>query len=337
MKKVAILILNWNGVKLMRKFLPSIIKHSPQEIADVIVADNGSTDDSLAMLKEEFPSVGIIALDKNYGFAEGYNRAIAQVEHEFTILLNSDVEVSKGWLQKPMEVFAQHSEIAAIQPKILDYKRKEYFEYAGAAGGFMDIYGYPFCRGRIFNHIEKDEGQYETMTNLLWATGACLFVRTAVYKKEGGLDGQFFAHQEEIDFCWRIRSRGYRIVCTPESTVYHVGGATLDTFNPRKTRLNFRNNLLMLYKNLPEKDLKRVMRARFWLDRLAAIQSILTGYPKNACAIMKGRKEFKQMKPQYKEVRERNLKLTTTIIPEIRQQSLLIDYYVKGRKFYYQL
>ena len=214
-KKVAIVILNWNGCKLMEKFLPSVIDYSPSELSEVVVADNGSTDASIVMLKEKFPSVRIIQLDKNYGFAEGYNQAIKQIDNEYTVLLNSDVEVTPSWLDAPLATLEADPTIAAAQPKIRAQRNKEYFEYAGAAGGYMDIYGYPYCRGRVLHIVEKDNGQYDTPADILWATGACLFIRTAIYKEVGGLDAGFFAHQEEIDMCWRLRSRGYRLVCTP--------------------------------------------------------------------------------------------------------------------------
>lgn len=338
MKKVAVVILNWNGEKLLKQFLPAVITHTPSEVADIIVADNGSTDGSIQLLKEQFPSVDIIALDENYGFAEGYNQALQHINHEITVLLNSDIEVTPGWLDQPIVTFNQHAGIAAIQPKILDYKDKRYFEYAGAAGGYIDKYGYPFCRGRVFDQVEQDKGQYDTPAEILWASGACLFIRTEVYKKEGGLDGRFFSHQEEIDLCWRLRSRGYRVVCIPDSIVYHVGGATLDASNPRKTLLNFRNNLLMLYKNLPEKDLKKVMRIRFWLDRMAAVQSILTGHPKNAKAILEGRRQFNKMKASYAQTREENLRLTIVDdIEQVKKTPLLMDYYLKGKKHYSEL
>lgn len=262
MKKVAIVILNWNGRKLMEEFLPSVVSNSP-EWAEVIVADNGSTDDSIEMLKAKFPTVSIICLDRNYGFAEGYNQALKRLDHEYCVLLNSDVEVTPNWLDAPIATLDSDPSIACVQPKIRAQRNKEYFEYAGAAGGYIDKYGYPFCRGRILHIVEKDEGQYDTPADILWATGACLFVRTATYKEVGGLDAGFFAHQEEVDMCWRLRSRGYRLVCVPQSIVYHVGGATLNAESPRKTFLNFRNSLLMLYKNSREADLKHVMRIRF--------------------------------------------------------------------------
>ncbi|KKB46171.1 hypothetical protein HMPREF1212_04794 [Parabacteroides sp. HGS0025] len=332
-KKVAVVILNWNGAKLMEEFLPSVMDYSPAELAEVIVADNGSTDASVDMLKEKFPSVRIIQLDKNYGFAEGYNQALKQINNEYTVLLNSDVEVTPGWLDAPLAAMEADSTIVAAQPKIRAQRNKDYFEYAGAAGGYMDIYGYPYCRGRLLHVVEKDEGQYDTPADILWATGACLFIRTTIYKEVGGLDAGFFAHQEEIDMCWRLRSRGYRLVCTPQSVVYHVGGATLQVESPRKTFLNFRNNLLMLYKNLPEKDLKHVMRARFWLDYIAATKFLLCGHVQNAKAVYEARKAFFDMKPEYAEKRRENLAKTTLgTIPELINDSLIIGFYLKGKK-----
>jgi GT2 family glycosyltransferase len=330
--KLSVVILNWNGKELMEEFLPSVINHTPADIAEIVVADNGSTDNSIEMLKENFPSVKIIRLDKNYGFAEGYNKAISRINSTYTVLLNSDVEVTPDWHRKPLEVLESDRSIAAVQPKICAQRNKKCFEYAGAAGGFIDIYGYPYCRGRILSVIEEDKGQYDTQTDVLWATGACLFIRTEIFKKEGGLDANFFAHQEEIDLCWRLHSRGYRIVCVPSSVVYHVGGATLNSENPQKTFLNFRNNLLMLYKNLPEKDIKSVFRIRFWLDLIAATKFLITGHPKNAAAVFRARRNFKQLKKEYSAIRAEYLKKTTNqTIPEIRRESLLLSFYI-GRK-----
>ena len=338
LKKVAVVILNWNGKALMEEFLPGVIEHSPAEIADVIVADNGSTDDSVSWLKTNFPTVGLIELDQNYGFAEGYNQALKQIDHEYTVLLNSDVEVTPGWLDAPLAALDRDAAIAGAQPKILAQRNKAFFEYAGAAGGFMDKYGYPYCRGRILHVTEADQGQYDTEAELLWATGACLFMRTDVYKKEGGLDAGFFAHQEEIDLCWRLRSRGYKLVCTPQSVVYHVGGATLNVESPRKTFLNFRNNLLMLYKNLPEADLKPVLRIRFWLDYLAAFKFLISGHLPNAKAVYEARKAFTALQPEYASLRKENLQKTVlTDIPELKKDSLIAGFYLKGKKKFNQL
>lgn len=337
-KKVAIVILNWNGAALMERFLPSVVRYSPEEMAEVVVADNGSTDGSLALLAGKFPSVRVVRFDRNYGFAEGYNRALQQIDTPYAVLLNSDVEVTPGWLEAPLRRLDASPEVVAVQPKLLAERARDQFEYAGAAGGFMDKYGYPFCRGRIFQEIETDRGQYDAEADILWATGACLFVRTEVYRAVGGLDAKFFAHQEEIDMCWRMRARGYRLVCTPESVVYHVGGGTLNAESPRKTFLNFRNNLLMLYKNLPEKELHRVMRLRFWLDYLAALKFLLEGHPANARAVREARREFHRLVPEYRETRIVNQQLAVVKeIPELKSFSLLWQFYVRGKKHYGQL
>jgi hypothetical protein len=334
MKRFAVVILNWNGEKLLKQFLPTVVKNTPKDLAEIIVADNGSTDDSLSYVKESFPeeSVKIIRLDRNYGFAEGYNKALEQVDNEFVVLLNSDVAVSEGWLNEPLRILDSQPDVAAVQPKILSERNHEYFEYAGAAGGLMDMYGYPYCHGRILGKVEKDCGQYDTEVYIFWATGACMIIRNAVYKKVGGLDSEFFAHQEEIDLCWRLRSRGYRIVYAPSSVVYHVGGGMLSYESPRKTFLNFRNNLLMLYKNLPENRLNRVMRVRFLLDYLAAIKFLLTGHFANAKAVWEARREYKRMLPSFVSKRKENLRLVVTEdIPEMKKTSLLFNYYL-GRK-----
>jgi GT2 family glycosyltransferase len=333
MKKVSVVILNWNGRGLLEQFLPSVINYSPPEYAEVIVADNGSTDGSLSLLEERFPQVGLIRLADNYGFAEGYNRALERIDSEYTVLLNSDVEVTPGWLDELVKVMDADATIACVQPKIRSYHNKSYFEYAGAAGGYIDRYGYPFCRGRILHVVEEDRGQYDTPAEVLWATGACLLIRTSVYKSEGGLDARFFAHQEEVEMCWRLRCRGYKLMCIPQSVVYHVGGATLSTENPRKTFLNFRNSLLMVYKNLPEEDLKSVLRTRFFLDYLAALKFLLSGHPKNAKAVYKARKEFHRLLPLYKPIRDENLRKTTVNpVPELMQESLIVAFYLKGKK-----
>lgn len=337
-KKVSVVILNWNGAKLMEKFLPSVITHTPPEIAEIVVADNGSTDNSLEMLADRFPSVRVIPFTTNHGFAEGYNQALRYIDSEYAVLLNSDVEVTPNWLDAPVSTLDSDKNIACVQPKIKAQLNKEYFEYAGAAGGYLDIYGYPFCRGRMLHLVEEDSGQYDTPADILWATGACLFIRTSIYKEEGGLDAKFFAHQEEVDMCWRLRCRGYRLVCNPQSVVYHVGGATLSVESPRKTFLNFRNNLLMLYKNLPENRLRHVMRTRFWLDYIAATKFLLSGHPKNAHAVYKARKEFYQLKASYLPVRNENLaKTTLKEIPELMRKSLIVQFYLKGKKAYSDL
>lgn len=336
-KRIAVVILNWNGSNMMRQFLPSVIKGSGED-GEVIVADNGSTDDSCEMLSREFPNLRQIRLSENYGFAEGYNQALKQVDAEFYLLLNSDVEVSQDWLKPLLSYMDAHQDVAACQPKILSYKERDKFEYAGAAGGFLDIYGYPYCRGRVFADVEQDYGQYDDTVDVLWATGAALMVRREDWHDTGGLDGRFFAHQEEIDLCWRLRRRGRRVVCIPQSKVWHVGGASLEQGNPRKTFLNFRNNLAMLYKNLPEADLHRVMRLRFWLDYLAALQFALKGDLANAKAVRRGRRAFKQWRNELKEERQRLMQESSNNnVAEIAPYALLWQYYAKGRKVFSKL
>ncbi len=273
--KTAIVILNWNGQQMFNTFLPSVIEHSNPETSEIIVADNGSTDESVEYLKKKFPSVKIIQLSENFGFAEGYNQALKQVEADFFVLLNSDVKVTPHWLDSCIKLFEQDDTIAAIQPKILSYNKPDEFEYAGAAGGFIDRYGYPFCRGRILNRIEKDTGQYNLSSPIFWASGACMFIRSSAFKETGGLDGDFWAHMEEIDLCWRLKNSGHKVVYQPESVVYHLGGGTLSYGSPRKIYLNFRNNLWMLFKNLPKHQFKRVFLARMILDGVAAVKFIL--------------------------------------------------------------
>lgn len=337
--KIAVVILNWNGCDMMRRFLPSVVSHSEDE-GLVIVADNGSTDDSLTMLANEFPSVVTLKLNENYGFAEGYNQAFQQIDAPYYLLLNSDVEVSEGWLRPLLHYMEAHPEVAACMPKLLSQKQKESFEYAGAAGGYIDRYGYPFCRGRIFADVETDEGQYNTVCPVLWATGAALMIRQTDWKNSGGLDKRFFAHMEEIDLCWRLRARGRQIVCIPDSTAYHVGGGTLDAGNPRKTFLNFRNNLFMLYKNLPEDELRSIMCWRALLDAVAALKFLLSFDWANCKAVLLARSEYRKARPQFKADRERNLQLAVDggkHIPERTQQSILWQYYVKGKKRFSQL
>jgi GT2 family glycosyltransferase len=272
MLKVAVVILNWNGRAFLQRFLPSIWEHSNHSGVKVFVADNGSNDDSLAYLKTEFPDIGIIALDRNYGFAEGYNRSLSQLEAEYFVLLNSDVEVTRGWLIPLVELLDKNPLVAACMPKIMSAERKNLFEYAGAAGGFIDKFGYPFCQGRIFDSVETDYGQYDKSRDIFWVSGACMMIRATLYKLAGGLDNAFFAHMEEIDLCWRLKNRGYRIMVEPQSVVFHLGGGTLPQGNPRKTYLNFRNNLFLLYKNLPDEKLVRILFTRLILDGLSSLR-----------------------------------------------------------------
>lgn len=337
--KIAVVILNWNGREMMRRFLPSVVKHSEPE-GMVIVADNGSDDGSLDMLSREFPGVTQLPLPQNYGFAEGYNQALRQIDAPYYLLLNSDVEVTKGWLRPLLKYMERHPETAACQPKLLSQAEKHKFEYAGGAGGYIDRYGYPFCRGRIFADVEEDRGQYDSVCPLLWATGAALMVRREDWINSGGLDRRFFAHMEEIDLCWRLRARGRQIVCVPDSVAYHVGGGTLDAGNPRKTFLNFRNNLFMLYKNLPEKDLHAVMRTRALLDWVAALKFLFALDWKNFKAVLRARSEYKRMRPEFKADRARNLQLAVNGgngVNERTSQSILWQYYALRKKHFSQL
>lgn len=330
-KDISVVILNWNGSAMLQRFLPSVIRYS--EEAEIIVADNGSTDHSIDILREKFPSVRILPFRENYGFAEGYNRAIQQIETPYVLLLNDDVEVTPHWLQPLLAFMNHHPEVAACQPKILSETQRELFEYAGACGGFIDHLGYPYCRGRIFNHVEKDRGQYDQVCPIFWATGAALLVRTDVFRKEGGLDKRFFAHMEEIDFCWRLRSRNYGIYCIPQSTVYHVGGGTLPKSHPRKTFLNYRNNLLMLYKNLPEERLNSTLRIRYFLDLVAALKMLLSGQAKESMAIVKALRTFFKIRHDFDRERKENLqKQQLKDIPEMRNESLLVAFYLKKKK-----
>lgn len=323
---------------MLRSFLPSVVRFSEADGAVVYVADNGSTDDSVGMLRREFPSVRLVVLQENHGFADGYNLALQQVDAEYVVLLNSDVEVTEHWLAPLVRYMDTHPEAAACQPKIRSWRQREMFEYAGAAGGFMDRYGYPFCRGRIMGVVETDKGQYDTVIPVFWATGAALFIRADDYREAGGLDGRFFAHMEEIDLCWRLRARGRLLVCVPQSVVFHVGGATLKKENPRKTFLNFRNNLVMLYKNLPPEDLAPVMRVRAVLDYVAALSFLLKGQLSNAWAVLRARRAYASLRSSFAESREENLKKTRlAVIPERTKNSILAQFYLHGKKFFSQL
>ena len=337
MDKVAIVILNWNGVKMLTRFLPTVLDYSRDE-AVVYVADNASTDNSVEVLKKHFPEVRLVQLDKNWGFAEGYNKAFEQIEAEYYVLLNSDVEVTHHWLTPLIEFMDNRPDVAACQPKLLSESDHDAFEYAGACGGFVDRYGYPFCRGRVLDTVENDDGQYDYAAEVLWATGACMMVRAADYKAAGGFDARFFAHNEEIDLCWRLRLMGRKIFCIPDSAVYHIGGGTLPKNNPMKTYLNFRNNLTMLYKNLSDGELHHVMRVRAVLDYVAALQALLSGRMGDFKAILRGRRAFKQWLPDYREVR-RSVQSMRKVdnVTGIYQRSILWQYYVKGHKKFSQI
>lgn len=324
---------------MLRRYLPSVVQHTSDADYEIVVADNGSTDESVELIRSEFPTVRLITFDQNYGFAEGYNRAIRDIESEYVVLLNSDVEVTGGWLSPILRYMDEHEEVAAAQPKILSWLSKEqgeeavHFEHAGAAGGYMDILGYPYCRGRILSYVEEDRGQHDTIADVFWASGACLIARTHIYNKVGGLDSDFFAHMEEIDLCWRLGCRGYRLVCIPASTVYHLGGGALHYEHPRKTYLNFRNNLLMIYKNAPTARMTAMLAARLALDYVAALQLLLTGKPRNACAVVRARLDVWRMLPHFRSKRKENLENTIEVFPRtIAHRSILLDYYLRGMR-----
>jgi GT2 family glycosyltransferase len=337
-KRTSIIILNWNGKELLQQFLPTVLTHSLTDDSEIIVADNGSTDNSVDFLKTQFPDVPLILLDKNYGFAEGYNRAIQQVNSEYVVLLNSDVETTENWLQPLIDFMDSHPETAAVQPKIRAYNDQKKFEYAGAAGGFIDRYGYPFCRGRILDVLETDTGQYDETIPVFWATGACLYIRRQDYMEAGGLDARFFAHMEEIDLCWRLNARGRRIMCVPSSVVYHVVGASLSKENPRKMYLNFRNNLLMMYKNVQSPDFFSTFAVRYTLDFLAFLHLLLRGNFKNAKAVLKAHRDFLKMRSSYQSIRYKNIsKATVTDISTQYKESILWKFYFGGKKTYVSL
>ena len=303
MKKLGVIILNWNGIELLKEFLPTASKHTTSDEADLIVADNGSTDGSVDWIRENHPEVKVLELGENYGFAEGYNRAVAALDYPYVVLLNSDVEVTPDWWRPLLDLLEKNPGIGAVQPKILSYKDRGAFEYAGAAGGYIDALGYPWCRGRLFDRLERDEGQYDgAPVEVAWASGACLAMPSELYRRSGGLDTRFFAHMEEIDLCVRIRRAGLKVVAISDSAVYHVGGASLNQGNPKKTYLNFRNNLLLLHKNLPRRKGKRILLLRRLADTLAFGMNLLKGDVPNAKAILKAHSDFRKMRKEYRDL-----------------------------------
>ncbi len=338
--RCSVVILNWNGEAMLRQYLPSVLAYTQLPGVEIVVADNGSTDGSLAYLQTQ--DVRVITLGENYGFAEGYNRAIAQVDSEYVVLLNSDVEVTPHWLDTMLEYMDAHPDVMAAQPKVLSWiSKQEYeagkraaicFEHAGAAGGMMDILGYPYCRGRLMTHVEEDRGQYDDVKPIFWATGACLLTRTRVYKELGGLDARFFAHQEEIDLCWRMHNYASgeepTIVAIPQAVVYHLGGGTLGYENPRKTFLNFRNNLLMLYKNLPGSHRWWIMLVRLGMDYLAALQMLLTGQKENVKAVVKARLAYHKMTKEYLPTHDNKMRGFYLLA----RRSIVWDFYVRKKR-----
>ncbi|MBQ6726106.1 MAG: glycosyltransferase family 2 protein [Bacteroidales bacterium] len=302
-KRIAIVILNWNGRKMLKQFLPSVVEHSAT--AQIVVADNASTDDSLDFLRTSYPQISIIVNDKNYGFAEGYNKALAHVDADYYVILNSDVEVTPNWIEPVVELMESDDKIAICQPKLLSHINRDTFEYAGGAGGFIDRFGYPFCCGRVFSTLEKDLGQYDDVREVFWATGAAMFVKAPVFHQLGGFDGDFFAHMEEIDFCWRAKNHGYKVMYCPNSKIYHVGGGTLPPSSPFKTFLNFRNNFALLYKNLRRHSLAYVFPTRIVLDYVAALRFLTEGKPKEFWAVVRAHFAFYRMVPNLTKKRRR--------------------------------
>ena len=333
MKNVAVVILNFNGKKFLEKFLPNVIEHS-SEVADIIIADNASTDDSVAFMKENYPNIRLITNDFNGGFSTGYNIALRQVEAKYYCLLNSDIEVTPHWIEPVIELMESDPMIAACQPKILSYHDKNKFEYAGAGGGFIDKYGYPFCRGRIFQHLENDEGQYDDTKEVFWATGACMFVRADVYHKFGGLDDSFFAHMEEIDFCWRVKNQDYKVMYCPQSKVYHIGGGTLPKSSARKTYLNFRNNLSLLMKNLPKGAVFATISYRILLDWVAGIKFLCDGSFADLWAVTRAHLSFYRHIPT---LRKKRKELTHKHVSQIYQKNIVFKHFLEKKKLYTEL
>ena len=333
MTKLAIVILNWNGKKFLQDYLPSLVKNSQVEGVEIVVADNASKDGSVEWLKQEHPDIRTILLDKNYGFTGGYNRALEQIEAKYFLLLNSDIEVTAGWIPPLLEHMESDPKCGACTSRIRDLKQKERFEYAGAAGGFIDRHGYPFCRGRIFDSLEEDHGQYDDPQRIFWGSGACLLVRAEVWREAGGLDEDFFAHMEEIDLCWRMQHLGYHVSYVPGSTVYHLGGGTLQRGNPRKTYLNFRNNLLLLHKNLPSGKRGRILLIRMLLDGVSAIRFLLTGDVNDFRAVFRAHMSYYGMKKAYRGMDRSNILRKNDVIAEVVYPgSIVAAFFLKGKK-----
>jgi GT2 family glycosyltransferase len=338
MCKTAIVILNWNGLSFLKMFLGTVIKFSADNETSVFVADNGSTDGSPEWVAENFSEVKLIQLDNNYGFAGGYNLSLKQIDARYFVLLNSDIEVTENWLWPMVRFMDNNPDVASCQPKILSYNQKDYFEHAGAAGCFIDKFGYPFCRGRIITKVEKDTGQYDNQINIFWSSGACMIVKSEAWKKCGGFDDDFFAHMEEIDLCWRFHKAGYRVCFLPESVIYHIGGGTLSYSSPFKTYLNFRNSLFLLYKNLPDNKLKSVLFIRRILDGLAAVYFLLQGSFSSVASVWKAHMDYYRAMDKLREKRKavRKLEINTTN-ETILNKSIVFEFYVKGHKTYKSL
>lgn len=337
MQKVSVVILNWNGEKFLKKFLPGVIKNSNLTGIEVVVADNGSTDSSIEILKKDFPSVKIIRFEKNHGFSTGYNLALKQIDSEYYVLLNSDVEVTENWLNPLINFMDSNPIAAACMPKILDYNNQTHFEYAGAAGGFIDYLGYPFCRGRILSVIEEDKGQYDKPIEIFWASGACMFVRSKTYWEANGLDDDFFAHMEEIDLCWRLKNLGYSNWCLPESRVFHVGGGTLPNNNPRKLYYNYRNSLYMLFKNLPKGKLYSIITIRMILDGLSAIAYLVNGKVGFFKAVINAHFSFWNSIGSLKKNRIELKSKSWSQNHQILKKSIIVNFFLSKKKTFNQI
>jgi GT2 family glycosyltransferase len=338
MARVAVVILNWNGIEYLKKFLPSVVANTDPVLAEIIVADNGSKDNSVEWLSQNWPRVRIISLDRNYGFAEGYNMALREIKSPYFLLLNSDVEVTPGWLEPLAEILDSDATVAACMPKIKSYVNRPYFEYAGAAGGFIDKYGYPFCRGRIISHIEEDHGQYDDSMDIFWASGACMLVRSELYFTSGGLDPFFFAHMEEIDLCWRIKNMGWRIRFCHQSEVFHLGGGTLPKSNHKKTYLNFRNNLILIIKNTPDDDLVRICIIRLFLDVIAAFYFLMKMDPGETFAVIRAYFSLlRHCRTIFRSRRELMKKIKPGFHNEIFPRSIVWNFYIRKKREYNQL
>lgn len=331
MPDCSIVILNWNGRGHLERFLPSVVRFS--EGAEIVVADNGSNDDSLEFLAANYPQVRLVVLDRNYGFAEGYNLALNGITSKYSVLLNSDVELTEGWLRPLLSILEGDEKVAAVMPKIRSYVSRSDFEYAGAAGGFIDMFGYPFCRGRVLQCVEEDKGQYDDRCEVFWATGACMAVRTSLFREFGGFDADFFAHQEEIDLCWRLKSAGYKIMAEPASTVYHLGGGTLAPESPGKTYLNFCNNISMLYKNLTPRSLFWTIWARLTLDGVSGFVFLLQFRPKHFRAVFRAHMSFYRRLPSLRRKRRMVQAMRTVRPDKIYRGSVVLDYFTGKRTF----
>ncbi len=333
MPKTAIVILNWNGIDFLRKFLPTVIRYSSDSETDIYVADNGSTDGSIEYLAANYTGIKVFDLGANRGFAGGYNLAFEKINATYYLLLNSDIEVTEFWLRPLVQFMDSNPDVASCQPKIKSFSNRDSFEHAGAAGCFIDKYGYPFCRGRIFYQIEKDSGQYDTQTDIFWSSGACMIVRSETWKKAGGFDPSFFAHMEEIDLCWRFSKLGYRVCYIPESVIYHVGGGTLPYTSPFKTYLNFRNSLYLLYKNLPDSKLSKIMFFRMLLDGVAAIMFLLKGDGKNFMSVLNSHIDYYRNKPALRLRRKAVSELELNSTPgKVLNKSIVFEFYLRGRR-----